>query len=303
MSFWRTVGDIFSFGQISRNDRKKEEAHRDAAQQVWEDLSGQMPSTADLQGFGMFGGQAPDEYIGNYRLQNPNASIEDAQNAWVQDQIAQNPLFGLDVNEESALAGTYADQGSIDAQRRALQQMQGIYDAGGYTGAERAQLGMAQRDAAMGERSQRLAVQQQAAARGMGGGGMELMGALSAQQGGANRANDWANQIAVAGQQRALQALQQSGDWAGQQRGQSFDEARTRNAAADAWNQYQTGLIQQRQNAAGDATQNAFANRLNIAGAQSGQFTQAADAYQHDQDQTDATTNAAIGTIAKAYGG
>jgi hypothetical protein len=175
-------------------------------------------------------------------------------------QAHADPYFGLELLGDPETGQTAADPESIAAQRRALQGMGDIYDQGGYTAAERAQNQLSMRDAAMGERSQRLAVQQQAASRGMGGGGMELMGALAAQQGGANRASDAAAQFAIAGQQRAMQALQNYGQQAEQMRHQSFGEDETRRSAQDAWTQANVGMQNDWTRARGDAAQTGFQN-------------------------------------------
>jgi hypothetical protein len=284
------VGDWFDNMRIFDNmiqssDEDAQEELANTNQDLWQDFYDAQPSVNDLQGYGIYG-DAPDEYVDQYVSDNATlggmdrsgrtagqrprglAGVEregleaDANEAYIAEQLANDPLWGLQVADNSQLEGAAADPYSIEAQRTALQNMQGIYDAGGYTAAERAQLQMSQRDAAMNERSQRLAVQENARARGMGGGGMELMGALAAQQGGANRANDWANQIAVAGQQRAMQALQNSGNMAAQMRGQSFNEDTTRRQAADDWNRWQTNLIGGRQAQMADANQQAWNNQL-----------------------------------------
>ena len=53
---------------------------------------------------------------------------------------------------DSALSGNRAYQESTEAQLRALRSMQGVAEAGGYTHADREQIGQAQRQAAMAER-------------------------------------------------------------------------------------------------------------------------------------------------------
>lgn len=308
---------------LAPNYQTDEEREANELQGLSNDLWGQVmqdqPGANDLAGYGLFAGQMPQEYIEQYFRENSNLApelvddfiaqgglsnlserqMEEIRNAYTQQQLAEDPLWGLNVADESSLAGARADRGSIQAQRNALRNMEGIYNAGGYTDAERAQIQMAQRDAAMGERSQRLAVMENARARGMGGGGMELMGALEAQQGGANRASDWANQIEVAGQQRALQALQQSGNWAGQMRGQSFSEDATRRAAADAWNQYQTGLIADRQSQYGNAAQQAYANQMNATAGATGQYMGASNNLQQQSQQN---TQQAMGTAGNIAG-
>jgi hypothetical protein len=338
MSIWQGVGDILSFGQVSRNQAKDEAAARDQATAGWEELLGQQPGMEDLTGMSMYAGNAPQDYIDQWLAENGydqftsdytaperrggpslgrveggvvgamrgergDAAIEQARNAWLQEQLANDPLFGLQVADESQMAGVAPDQRYVEAQNRALDQLQGIYDAGGYTDTERAQMGMMEREAANFERQQREAALQQAQMRGVGNSGASLASALTAQQGGANRANDWANQIAVAGQNRALDALQGYGQMAGQARQQSFGEDTARRGAMDAWNQYRSGLIGQRQQQQGAAAQNQFANAMNVTAGTTGQYNTNANAYQQDQEQTDEAVNTVISAATSAAGG
>jgi hypothetical protein len=351
---WFDSFDIFDSFINSSSEQEQENAQTESLD-IWRDVYGGMPSSYDLQGLGMYGQQAPQEYIDQYLAEQglvpgsgggspgsrggktdeaavlrpgeaapegtratggrdpvmPDGArgqrIEDAtraaQEQWVQEQIANDPLFGWGVNEESSLASAAADPESIQAQRDMIAQMQGIVDGGGYTNAERSQMQLAQRDAANFERSQRLAAQENARARGMGGGGMELMGALSAQQGGANRANDWANQTAIAAQQRMLQAMQMRGDMGTQMRGQSFNEDAARRTAADMWNQYQTGLIRDRQDQAGAAAQQVYQNQLTGAAGMTGQLGDWS-AYQNElENRPGEQRRETANTFASFFGG
>jgi hypothetical protein len=329
----QNIGNFFADGAITTDEERQAEEDRAQADSWWTEAMESAPDPYALAGYGLFGGQMPDDYLQRYLRSSgyiggsgapgtaTNATdawealtpeqragvIQQAESAYAREQLANDPLWGLNVADQSRMEGASADRGSIAAQRRALQQMQGIYDAGGYTDSERAQLQMAQRDAANAERSQRLAVQESARARGMGGGGMELMGALAAQQGGANRSSDWANQIAVAGQMRALQALQGSGTMAGQMRGQSFAEDAARRSAADAWNQYQTSLINDRQRNFGNAQQNAYSNQLNATAGATNQYNGSANIAQQNSNAQEQQTANMIGTAATiaatAFGG
>lgn len=133
----------------------------------------------------------------------------------------------------SAAGQAMAEQGSIDAQRRALGRMEDIYTQGGYTDLEREQIGQAMQQARDLERAGTMAARQQAAARGMTGSGAQMAAQLAAQQGAMNRGRSAATDIAMAGQQRALQALQGAGRTAGEMRGQSFEEGFRRGSAID----------------------------------------------------------------------
>lgn len=201
--------------------------------------------------------------------------------------------------DSTALGDARADEGSIAAQRRALQQLQGIYDAGGYTAAERAQMQQARMDALATEAQQRGAIQQQMAARGMGGSGAELAGMLSAGQGSANAMMMANNQATIAGQQRALQALQASGDVAGQMRGQSFGEAATRGQAVDDFNRTNLQRRDQYQQARRDyydrsglASQQRLQNAQQTAAGRTGQFSATSGAMGSAQDRAGAAQRA-----------
>jgi hypothetical protein len=136
---------------------------------------------------------------------------------------------------ESELAGARADEGAVGAQTRARDRLEEIYGEGGYTDVERAQIAQALAQSAQAERGQREAVVEQSAARGMRGSGAEIAAQLAAGQGSANRASAEATDIATAGQDRTMRALEGSGSLATTQRGQSFEEDATRRGAADAF--------------------------------------------------------------------
>ena len=84
--------------------------------------------------------------------------------------------------------------------------------------------------------AQQGAIQQNLAARGLGGSGQEAAMRLIAQQQGANAANQAGLGVAANAQQRALQALQQAGQLSGQMGQQELGE---RQSAADIMNQLQ----------------------------------------------------------------
>ena len=133
----------------------------------------------------------------------------------------------------SAAGQAMADQGAIDAQRRALGQLEDVYRQGGYTDAERMQIEQAQQQARAQERAGVMAARQQAAARGMVGSGAQMAAQMAAQQGAMNRGRAAATDIALQGQQRALRALEGAGRTAGEMRGQSFEEGFKRGSAID----------------------------------------------------------------------
>jgi hypothetical protein len=119
---------------------------------------------------------------------------------------------------------------------------------------------------------------QQMQARGMGGSGAELIAQLQAGQSGDDRASAEGDRLAAQASQNALQALTQSGQLAGNIRGQDFDINKQRAAAEDEINRFNT------QNAISRQTRNVGstnqASQYNLSNAQqiSNANTEAANA-------------------------
>lgn len=170
-------------------------------------------------------------------------------------------LLGGQENIESEVGGAQADAGAIAAQRAALEQL-GVMAQGGYTAEEAAAMQRMRSETAQQEKSQRDAVMQQMAMRGMSGSGAELAQQLAAQQGGANRGNQMTLETQAQAQRRALQALGMQSDAASGMRGQSFQEDTTRRGAVDDFNRWNAERR-------GSAAQQRYANRFGLAGAQS----------------------------------
>ncbi len=143
-----------------------------------------------------------------------------------------DPAVGL--QGDSWMWDAYADQDSIDAQKAALSSLEGVYQAGGMTEADRANADMRMRRSAQAERGQREAVQSQMAQRGMGGSGAELAGVLSAQQGMMNTNADYEAQLQAEAQDRALRAMEGAGNLATNVRTGSWNEASTRADSQDS---------------------------------------------------------------------
>lgn len=184
------------------------------------------------------------------------------------------------------------------AQMQALQQMQGVAQGGGYTPLERDQIAQAQRQAAGYEKSQRDAQLQQMAMRGMSGGGGEMAARLQAQQGGANRAQGAATDIATQAQMRALQAMQ-----AGSDMGSRIQTAGTNRATAlDEFNQANTNRRQgvATRNAANRtaAVNQAQQNRTNNIALLGGQYNSNAARGDQQSAQAQGLLTSVIGAIA-----
>lgn len=161
-----------------------------------------------------------------------------------------NRAYWDELNAPSAeqLTADYDTRGA-DAQMAALDQM-AEWGRGGLTATDRAMMDTARARDEQASSAQRLALQQQAQARGMGGSGFDLASQLGADQAQQTRSSDRQTQMMAAAQQRALQAIQQSGQLGAQVRQGdqreaeqgadavqgAFDAASTR--AAGATNQY-----------------------------------------------------------------
>jgi hypothetical protein len=162
-----------------------------------------------------------------------------------------------------------ADRVGSSAQAQALRQLQDrasgrdpVFDAAVANNRNQAQTE---------ERAQRDAVQRNMEARGMGGSGAALAGALAAQQGGATRNHLGGLQASADTSMRALQAIQGAAALGGQMRGQGFTEQASRATAQDAINRFNsTQQSQTNQNRAG-ANQQEFDNRFNIAATRTAQ--------------------------------
>lgn len=169
-----------------------------------------------------------------------------------QDEIARlgaapsiEQLTGGPYGQETALqlgpsqgAQAAADPLAVEAQRRALQQLQGLGDQRGLSTADQQATQGATVAVTQAQAGQRQQQQAALAARGMAGSGAEIRSLFGGDQG-AGAMGQASGDIQRAAQQRALAALAGAGTVAGQIRGQSFGEAFKRGESADdttAWN-------------------------------------------------------------------
>lgn len=154
-------------------------------------------------------------------------------------------------------------------------------------------------NAAMGkvarqESAGRNAILQNMAARGILGSGAELAAGLQNQQNAAERGNAAGLDVAGRAQERALQALIQRGQMAGQMREQDFREQARKAEAKDIINRYNATRM------AGAAQQN-FNNRIQLTEGQLGRdpllAQNAVAAGQAKAQQIGGMANAAAGTL------
>lgn len=135
-----------------------------------------------------------------------------------------------------------------DAQLQALNQLKQI-SQGGQTISDKAALEEGLGEVAARQRGSREAILQQMRNRGMSGSGMELAAQLQGQQAATQNANQVGLNAAAQAQNRALQALMQQGQLAGQVRTQEFGEKSKSAEAQDLINRFNTNQradVQQR---------------------------------------------------------
>jgi hypothetical protein len=125
-----------------------------------------------------------------------------------------------------------------DSQMASLTALQDIANNGGLTMTDKSRLADIDSQVSQAERGSREAILQNARQRGVSGSGMELGAQLINQQGAAGRRHQGGLDVAAQAEQRALEALMQSGQLGGQIRGQEFGEQAQVQAAQDAINRF-----------------------------------------------------------------
>jgi hypothetical protein len=122
-----------------------------------------------------------------------------------------------------------------DTQRQALERIK-QQAATGLTAEDRASLNQVRGEVQRDSEAKRQQIMQSMQSRGMGGSGAELMSALQSAQGAADQAATGSDAVMAQAQQRALQALSESGRMAGDIRGQDFGIDSARAQAVDERN-------------------------------------------------------------------
>lgn len=150
---------------------------------------------------------------------------------WLDDLVAVKQA-------ESKMNQIAVDPRLKNQQLAAMSALDEIVQGGGLTAMDRANLNRVQTDAATQDRGRREAILQSMNQRGMGGSGLELLNQLQSSQAATDRASQQGLDIAGMAQQRALNALMNQGQMAGQMRGQEFGEQAQIAAANDAINRF-----------------------------------------------------------------
>ena len=188
--------------------------------------------------------------------------------AWSPDpNAASTPAFTPATNQQQGIgyvpAGSQVtgnEQGRLAA-LTALGQMQSRANTG-WNQLDRQALDASQRQASQYEQAQRGANMQNMAARGMRGSGLEMLGAMTAQQGGADRSLDAATQLGVAGRDRAMDQTAQAANLGLGIDTQQFGQGMANAGNLDAFNQFATGTNMQAQGAAYGYDMDRFNQRM-----------------------------------------
>lgn len=153
--------------------------------------------------------------------------------------VSLNPEMETAVNlGPSEMAGVATDPSLRQAQMNALSKLQEVGNAGGRDAQFMADANRAQSDINTNTQGQEGAIQQNMAARGMSGGGSEMVARNMAVQNGANRQAQMSMDLNAQAQQRALQAIMQGGQLGGQMQAQDFSQQSAKAQAGDAINKF-----------------------------------------------------------------
>ena len=167
------------------------------------------------------------------------------------------------------------DPRTKEAQMAALSGLQDIANSGGMTDSDEVNLNHIRNDEDTAARGKREAILQNAASRGLGGSGLELMSQMQNQQDAATRTSARDMDVSAQAKDRALQALMDAGKMGGDIQAQDFSQQATKANANDAiakfnaQNQQQVGLTNTAANNAAQAAN--LANKQSVANANVGQ--------------------------------
>ena len=229
------IASAIQYDQGSEERRKAREAQKKA-----------------LEGFTALDGELPD-YITDmpedpYFVDPGHMEYQAADYSGIQF----DPVTGEAIHMgPSAMEGIALDPSTRAAQEAALLKLQGLSETG-MDDVDMARLVEIQNRVGMQERGSREAIMQNMAERGIRGSGLELAAQLSNNQAAAQQAQSEALNVNAQAQQRALEALMNSGQMAGQMRSQDFAQEAQIAQASDAIKKFnaQQSTAMQNQNLA-----------------------------------------------------
>lgn len=207
-----------------------------------------------------------DDYYKDLQAPNPGDMALQLQELVQQGSLSPEQAQAILV-ERSDMNNVTTDPALKQAQMDALLGLQEISDSGGMTAMDKANLNRIATDESTQARGAREAILQNAQARGLGGSGLELMAQLQNQQDSATRQSQRDMDVRAQAQQRALEALMQGGQLAGNIQGQDFNQKAQVASANDAISKF-NAQNQQNVNLSNVATNNE-AQARNLAAKQS----------------------------------
>jgi hypothetical protein len=171
------------------------------------------------------------------------AGIEDPeQKAQVLEMLKRQGTFTPEIEQvfnapDSALASYESDPDLIQAQKDALWQLKDVSRTG-LNDSDRLEIERAKRDMVGQQTSRDAGILDNLRARGMNSPGMEAAMRQATDQRASDSMANYQAQVQAEARNRALQAMMQSGQLAGNIRGQGFDEAKAKADAIDRINQF-----------------------------------------------------------------
>lgn len=227
----------------------------------------------------------------------------------------------------SAMQSVQVDPRLKSQQMAAMDALNEIQQGGGLNAQDRANLAQIQNESAVADKGRRDAILQNMAQRGQSGSGLELLSQLQSSQAATDRAAQQGLNISGMAQNRALDAIMQSGQLANQMRGQEFGEQSKKAEAEDAINRFNTqnrqnvnqynvggrqdisnqGVTMRNQNQMleNQRKQNIFSNQMDKAtamGGARGQEVGRLGENRREDIQADANTMAGVGKVATSLG-
>lgn len=198
----------------------------------------------------------------------------------------QNPNLNDQLIQQSALQTM--DPTARNATLSALTQMQDIANQGGMTAIDRSRLQQIKDNAATQARGAREAIAENAAQRGIGGSGFELAQSMLGQQAASDNAARQAIGVNSAAQERALAAMQASGQLGSQMNQQDMAKAN----ALDAIKEFNTGVRQQQ-----------YENDFNKAQGMAGVYGNQANLEQERINRQNQWIGGGLGALSSMFGG
>ncbi|MBK7497363.1 MAG: hypothetical protein IPI28_18910 [Candidatus Omnitrophica bacterium] len=180
-----------------------------------------------------------EQYYDSIRTPDPEA-MKIKLEEYVQQGLITPEEAQVALQDPSAMEAIVSDPSLKEAQMSALGGLQDVAESGGLDANAKARMNDIAKSEGIRERGAREAILGNAAQKGTSGSGLEFLSQLKNQQEGADRVSDRDTQVAADAESRALDALINSGNLAGNIRGQDFSEASKIAQAKDAINAFNT---------------------------------------------------------------